>query len=54
LGDIYDHRFLLLQNYEFKFPGKYKVKLDQMMRQDTLMGVLAAGIIIEKISVAEK
>ncbi len=47
LGDIYDHRFLLLNNYEFKFPGKYKVKLEQFTRQDTLKGVLAIGVRVE-------
>ncbi len=47
LGDIYDHRFLLLDNYEFKFPGKYKLKLEQYTRQDTLLGVLAIGVRVE-------
>ena len=47
LGDIYDHRFLLLDNYEFKFPGKYKLKLEQFTRQDTLKGIMAIGIRIE-------
>src|SRR6478752_5254976 len=47
LGDIYDHRFLLLENYEFKQPGKYKLKLEQFTRQDTLTGVLAVGVRVE-------
>ena len=49
LGDIYDHRFLLLDNYEFKFPGKYKIKLEQFTRQDTLKGVLAVGVRVETV-----
>jgi gliding motility-associated lipoprotein GldH len=48
LGDIYDHRFLLLSNYEFNQRGKYFLKLEQYMRQDTLPGILAAGIRVEK------
>ncbi|MFZ6011333.1 MAG: gliding motility lipoprotein GldH [Bacteroidota bacterium] len=48
LGDIYDQQFLLLRNYEFKNPGKYKVKFEQFMRTDTLQGILAVGTRIEK------
>jgi len=47
LGDIYDHRFALLENKSFA-PGKYFVKLQQEMRTDTLEGVLAAGVRVEK------
>jgi gliding motility-associated lipoprotein GldH len=47
LGDVYDHRFLLLNNYEFKHPGRYSVKLEQFMRMDTLQGVLAVGVRVE-------
>ncbi len=49
LGDIYDHRFLLLNDYEFKLPGKYKLKLEQSTRQDTLKGVLAIGVRVETV-----
>jgi gliding motility-associated lipoprotein GldH len=48
LGDIYDHRFLLLSKYEFTRTGKFFLKLEQYMRQDTLPGILAAGVRIEK------
>lgn len=47
LGDIYDHQFLLLNEYEFKLPGKYKLKLVQFTRQDTLKGILAIGARVE-------
>jgi gliding motility-associated lipoprotein GldH len=47
IGDLYDHQFLILQNYGFPYRGKYTVKLDQMMRQDTLIGVLAVGVRLE-------
>ena len=47
LGDIYDHRFTLLQSYRFSYAGKYKMKLEQVMRQDTLQGVLAVGLLVE-------
>jgi gliding motility-associated lipoprotein GldH len=47
LGDIYDNRFSLLENQELA-AGKYFVTLQQYMRTDTLDGVLAAGIRVEK------
>jgi gliding motility-associated lipoprotein GldH len=47
LGDIYDHRFPLLNTYSLK-PGKYSVTLQQFMRVDTLYGILAAGVRVER------
>ena len=49
LGDLYDHQFPLLKSHRFNSPGKYSIKLDQFMRQDTLQGVIAVGIRIEKV-----
>jgi gliding motility-associated lipoprotein GldH len=48
IGDIYDHRFDLLNNRKFK-AGKYLVKLYHDMRVDTLQGVLAAGVRVETV-----
>jgi gliding motility-associated lipoprotein GldH len=48
LGDIYDHQFLFLKEYSFSKTGKYKVKFEQFMRQDTLQGVVAVGLRVEK------
>lgn len=53
LGDIYDHRFELLKDYQFKYRGTYKVKFEQLMRVDTLQGVLAVGLRVENNSVPE-
>jgi len=47
LGDVYDHQFLVLQNYTFAQPGKYKFTLQQENRQDTLAGILAIGLRVE-------
>jgi gliding motility-associated lipoprotein GldH len=52
LGDIYDHRFPLLENRPLP-PGKYFVRLQQYMRTDTLHGILAAGIRLEKVETKE-
>jgi gliding motility-associated lipoprotein GldH len=49
LGDVYDHQFPLLSQYRFKAPGRYRIRLTQFMRQDTLKGVLAVGVRVEKI-----
>jgi len=48
IGDLYDHRIPLLIDYEFKQSGKYKVRLEQFMRKDTLPGILAVGLRVEK------
>jgi gliding motility-associated lipoprotein GldH len=53
LGDIYDHQFELLKNYEFKHRGRYKVKFEQHMRVDTLQGILAVGVRVENSSLPE-
>lgn len=48
LGDLYDHRFPILNRHAFGHTGKYSIKLDQFSRQDTLMGVIAVGVRVEK------
>jgi len=48
IGDIDDHRFSL-ESRKLS-AGKYFVKLQQYMRTDTLHGVLAAGVRVEKIA----
>lgn len=48
IGDIYDQRVSLLSGYSFPASGKYKVRLEQYMRTDTLQGVLAIGVRVEK------
>jgi gliding motility-associated lipoprotein GldH len=50
LGDIYDHSFPLLKNYKFRHRGKYKIRFEQSMRVDTLQGILAVGVRVEKAS----
>jgi gliding motility-associated lipoprotein GldH len=49
IGDLYDHRFLLLQNYQFPRPGKYKIILEQFMRMETLPGIVAVGVRVDKV-----
>jgi gliding motility-associated lipoprotein GldH len=49
LGDIYDHQFLLLKDFQFKNPGKYVMTFEQQMRADTLQGILAVGVRVEAV-----
>lgn len=51
LGDIYDHRFELLRNYQFKHRGRYKIRFEQQMRVDTLQGILAVGLRVENTAI---
>jgi gliding motility-associated lipoprotein GldH len=53
LGDIYDHRFELLKNYQFKYRGTYKMRFEQLMRVDTLQGILAVGLRVENTSIPQ-
>ena len=48
IGDIYDHQFPILKNYSFEKAGAYKIRLNQFMRMDTIPGILAVGIRVEK------
>lgn len=49
MGDIYDQR-IAISNTPFVFKkGKYTISLRQSMREDPLLGVLAAGIRVEKV-----
>lgn len=48
LGDLHDHSFPLVENYKFERPGRYTITLEQFNRKDTLEGILAVGVRIEK------
>jgi gliding motility-associated lipoprotein GldH len=47
LGDIYDHQIPLLENFNFKTGGRYTLQFEQLMRTDTLQGILAVGLRVE-------
>ena len=48
IGDLYDHRLLLLKDYQFQNKGKYRVVFEQFMRMDTLPGILSVGLRVER------
>ena len=50
LGDLYDQRILISQNYKFTIPGKYKLRLSHYMRDvDPVVDVMAVGYRVEKV-----
>jgi len=53
IGDLYDHRFLLLENYQFQYEGKYRVVFEQFMRMDTLQGIMSVGLRVERAEKAK-
>jgi gliding motility-associated lipoprotein GldH len=48
LGDIFDHRQLLLDDYKFPNSGKYTISFQQYMRVDSLTNIRSMGVRIEK------
>lgn len=48
LGDIFDHSFLILENYRFEKPGRYTLRYTHKMRTDTLKGILAVGLRVNR------
>lgn len=49
IGDIFSHQFLLIEGLELD-SMQYRIKLTQFMRQDTLEGVVSAGVRVENAS----
>jgi gliding motility-associated lipoprotein GldH len=48
LGDIYDQKLPILKDFKFPHAGKYSVQFEQFMRTDSLQGILAVGLRVEK------
>ena len=47
MGDIFDHRMIILENFRFPSKGTYKFTTQQYMRQQELSQIMAVGIRIE-------
>jgi len=47
LGDIFSHQFLFLEDYKFGKSGTYTIEVQQFMRQDSLKGIVSAGVRVE-------
>ncbi|MGF1635798.1 MAG: gliding motility lipoprotein GldH [Cyclobacteriaceae bacterium] len=49
VGTTRDLQKLLMSDQKFEKSGKYKIRLDQYMRPDVLLGVASVGIRVEKV-----
>lgn len=49
LGDMFDHTIPVIENYKFEATGTYSLKLQQLMRMDTLPFILAVGARVEVV-----
>lgn len=47
LGDLFDSEKPFLEDFSFEHPGKYKLRIDQFMRQDSLPEILSVGLRVE-------
>ncbi len=47
LGDLYDIEKPFLEKYKFGSAGKYKLRIDQFMRKDSLPEIVSVGIRVE-------
>lgn len=48
LGDVFDHRHLIVEDYKFEKPGYYKLSFQQYMRTDSLPDIVSVGARIER------
>jgi gliding motility-associated lipoprotein GldH len=48
LGDVYQHAFTVEPNMKFPYRGKYEVRLNHMMRVDSLQEMMSVGVRVEK------
>lgn len=47
-GDIYTNTFPLLSNFRFPKAGKYKIEIEQNMRDNPLLGISDIGLSLSK------
>ncbi|GIV36616.1 MAG: hypothetical protein KatS3mg032_0995 [Cyclobacteriaceae bacterium] len=48
IGFLFDRRVPVLKDFRFRKPGPYTVTLEHFMRTDTLRGMRAAGLRVER------
>ena len=47
MGDIFDHRFTVLEDFHFDNPGVYRFKVRQYMRMDLLPEIMTVGLRVD-------
>ena len=53
LGDVFDHQFLLIDNFKFDRTGPFRLNMQHYMRMDTLPEILSVGYRVEYASVED-
>jgi len=48
MGDIFDHQYLVIEDYQFNNPGMYLFRIKQYMRMDSLPEIMSVGLRIER------
>ena len=48
MGDIFDHRFTLMDDLYFDNPGMYRLNVTHYMRMDLLPEIMTVGLRVEK------
>ena len=48
-GNLYEHQFELLTEYQFPYNGDYKIRYEQYMRYDSLPEVYSIGARVERV-----
>lgn len=49
VGDIYEHQFKLLEQYDFPYLGDFKIKIKQYMRDPILTEIYSVGVRVENV-----
>ena len=48
MGDIFDHQYMVIEDYQFNNPGTYLFRIKQYMRMDSLPEIMSVGLRIER------
>ena len=50
LGDLYEHDIPVIRSWKPPYDGKFTLSLTQMMRVDSLSGIVSAGVRLEPVT----
>ena len=48
MGDIFDHQYLVIEDYQFNNPGLYQFRIKHYMRMDSLPEIMSVGLRVER------
>jgi gliding motility-associated lipoprotein GldH len=50
MGNLFDNQFMIAQNIHFPKKGNYTIKMEHIMRESKLEGILSIGIKLQKVN----